>query len=648
MPQYRQLAAIMFTDIVGYTALMGDDEQKAFSILNKNRQIQKPLIENYGGKWIKELGDGVIATFSNVTDAVLSAISIQQSCAEIPGLKLRIGIHLSEVVFENDDVFGDGVNIASRIQAIAPSGAIWISDAVQKNIFNKKGLETTFIREERLKNVKNPISIYEVDIATAQLNNIGSFITPAPSRTIKPLPSSKSVAVLAFTNLSGDPEQEYFSDGIAEEILTSLTSLKDLKVISRSSSFQFKGKHVSLSEMGEKLGAATILEGSIRKQGNRVRITTQLVNAYDGVHLWSDRFDGEMDDIFAFQDQIALAITQKLKVILLESEKLLINKPVVDTEAYELYLKGRFYWNKRGRWLIYALQFFEQAIGIDPTLAKAYSGVADAYSALGLYGIVPPYEAMPKAKEAALKSIELDPLSSEPYTSLGFIYGIYENDRYLAVKNFKHALFLNPEYAPGHAWYSFYLSIVENDLAKAQEEGCRATALEPGNAVAHHITGLAFLAQRRFQEALNEAHKGIEVDDSLFLPYFLAGWCHIETGNFDKAIERLNTALNLSGRHAWALGFMALAQANSGNMEGARALVEEIKARDKAQYFSVFGSVIGAAAVNDIDLALYFLEKGYENKDILIHIFAHLTSMPANLTNDKRFLDFLRRIKLID
>ncbi|MEO8766295.1 MAG: adenylate/guanylate cyclase domain-containing protein [Ginsengibacter sp.] len=645
MPQYRQLAAIMFTDIVGYTALMGEDEQNAFYILNKNRSIQRPLIEKYGGKWIKELGDGVMATFSTVTDAVLSAVSIQKLSSEVPGLQLRIGIHLSEVIFENSDVFGDGVNIASRIQAIAPVGGIWISDAVQKNISNKKGIATKFIREEKLKNVKEPVQIFEVDIASIQINEPGGLFAPSgPAKKI----SKKSIAILPFRNLSGDPEQEYFSDGIAEEILSSLTHLKDLKVISRSSSFQFKGQNIPLTEIGEKLGVATILEGSIRKQGNRVRVTTQLVNSSDGVHLWSDRYDREMDDIFAIQDEIALAITEHLKVTLLESEKLLMNQSVVNTEAYELYLKGRYYWNKRGRWLVNALQFFQQALEIDPNLAKAYAGVADTYAALGLYGIIKPNDAIPKAKEAALRSIALEPSLSEPYTSLGFIYGIYENDRYLANKNFKRALEINPQYAAGLSWYSFYLSIVENDLAKAEEEGLKSTVLEPNNSIAYHITGLAFLAQRKFDEALNQARKAIEIDSTLFLPYFLAGWCYIETRNFEKAIEYLNTALNLSARHSWPLGFMTLAQAGNGNMAEARELLNEIIERDKSQYFSVFGSAIGAAALNDIDLAIHFLEKGYLDKDILINIFAHLAVMPENLRNDKKFLDFLRKIKLID
>ncbi len=645
MTQYRQLAAVMFTDIVGYTALMGDDEQKAFAILNKNRDIQKPLIEKYGGSWIKELGDGIMASFPTVTNAVLSAVSIQQATTAVPGLSLRIGIHLSEVIFENGDVFGDGVNIAARIQAIAPVGGIWISDSVQKNIANK-GIETIFVKEEKLKNVKDAVQIYEVNIATVQLSDIVSA-SSAPTPPAKKIPR-KSIAVLPFINLSGDAEQDYFSDGIAEEILSSLTQLQDLKVVSRSSSFQFRGKHDSPSKIGEILGVATILEGSTRRYGDRVRITTYLVNAEDGVHLWSDKYDGDMKDIFAIQDNIALAVRERLKVTLLESEKSLVNVPVADTEAYELYLKGRYYWNKRGRWLTNALQFFQQAIDIDPTLSKAYAGVADSYAALGLYGILPPNDAMPKAKEAALRSISIDPLLNEPYTSLGFIYGIYENDRYLANKNFKKSIQLNPDYAAAHSWYSFYLSIVENDLTKAEEEGLKSTAIEPYNAISYHITGLAFLAQRKFEESLQQAKKAIEIDATLFLPYFLAGWCFIEMGQSANAIDCLNTALNLSGRHSWALGFMTLAQVHNGNREEALRLMDEIIERDKTQYFSVFGAAIGAAAVDKTDLAIEFLEKGYRNNDILLPIFAHLTVMPVNLRNNKYFLDFLRKIKLID
>ncbi|HKC37832.1 MAG TPA: adenylate/guanylate cyclase domain-containing protein, partial [Chitinophagaceae bacterium] len=342
MSQTRQLAAIMFTDIVGYTALMGNDEQKAFALLKKNRELQKPIIEKFNGRWIKELGDGVLASFNTVTEAILCACEIQIKSDDIPGLQLRIGIHQGEVLFENNDVFGDGVNIASRLQALAPVGGTWISESAYRNVTNKKEIKTKFIGTQPLKNVKEPVSVYE--IITDRSNNSSNF---APMESEKKVPE-KSIAVLPFVNMSNDTEQEYFSDGMAEEILNSLAHLKDLKVAGRTSTFQFKGKNIDLREIGEQLNVRTVLEGSIRKQGNKVRITAQLINAEDGYHLWSERYDRQLDDIFAIQDEIALMITEKLKVILLDADRELITKTYTqNTDAYELYLKGRYEWGRR-------------------------------------------------------------------------------------------------------------------------------------------------------------------------------------------------------------------------------------------------------------------------------------------------------------
>ncbi|MBA2561742.1 MAG: adenylate/guanylate cyclase domain-containing protein, partial [Chitinophagaceae bacterium] len=308
MPQLRQLAAIMFTDIVGYTALMGEDEQKAFELLKKNRLLQKPLIEQNNGRWIKELGDGVLASFTTVSDAVNTAIKIQEACNLSKDFLLRIGIHHGEVVFEDDDIFGDAVNIASRLQALAPVGSIWISESVNNNVSNKKEIKTKFVRTETLKNVKEPVRVYEIIINDNDLESFNA-ITGKPENYV----FDKSIAVLPFVNMSNDPEQEYFSDGMAEEIINSLVHIQDLKVAGRMSSFQFKGSKKDLREVGEKLGVGNVLEGSVRKQGNRLRITAQLINVQDGFHLWSEKYDRNMDDIFAIQDEISLAITEQLK-----------------------------------------------------------------------------------------------------------------------------------------------------------------------------------------------------------------------------------------------------------------------------------------------------------------------------------------------
>ncbi|MFD3003324.1 adenylate/guanylate cyclase domain-containing protein [Pontibacter toksunensis] len=302
MSRIRQLAAIMFTDIVGYTALMGDDEQKAFYLLDKNRALQQALIKQFGGRWIKELGDGVLASFPTVTDAVNCACALVQGCGKVHGLCLHIGIHLGDVVFENEDVFGDGVNIASRLPVLAPAGGIWVSEAVYQNVANKTGVATKFVGEKTLKNVKEPVRVYEVRPTNDIAESSGSYLLHKD----KPQAAApKSVAVLPFVNMSNDPEQEYFSDGIAEEIINSLVHLKDLNVAGRTSSFQFKGKSMDLRELGLKLGVSTVLEGSVRKQGDRLRITAQLINVENGFHLWSEKYDRNMDDIFAIQDEIA-------------------------------------------------------------------------------------------------------------------------------------------------------------------------------------------------------------------------------------------------------------------------------------------------------------------------------------------------------
>ncbi len=259
MSQSRQLAAIMFTDIVGYTALIGDDEQRAFEILNKNRKVQKPLIEQYGGRWIKEIGDGVLACFTTVSDAVNAAIKIQEACNLTKDFLLRIGIHHGEVVFEENDIFGDVVNIASRIQALAPIGGIWISESLHNNISNKREIKTKFVRAETLKNVKELVWIYEVLIENNHPGEQVSFNLT----TVKTTPD-KSIAVLPFVNMSSDPEQEFFSDGLTEEIISDLSRLEKLLVISRSSIMTLKGSNKKIKEIANDVNVRYILEGSVR------------------------------------------------------------------------------------------------------------------------------------------------------------------------------------------------------------------------------------------------------------------------------------------------------------------------------------------------------------------------------------------------
>jgi TolB-like protein/class 3 adenylate cyclase len=416
MPTSRQLAAIMFTDIVGYTALMGDDEQKAFDLLNKNRELQKPLIEQYGGKWIKELGDGVMASFATATDAVQSAISIQQTCYTIPGLQLRIGIHLGDIVFEDSDVFGDGVNIASRLQAIAPIGGIYVSESVQNNIANKKEIYTKFVRAETLKNVREPIRIYEVSSNPADtlhgfnqktykssskrkkiifgtaalllfLIALAAFFIYKNFPTAKKVAGQeKSIAVLPFINLSSDKDNEYFSDGITSEITNQLSKISSLDVRAWSSSVQFKNSAKSLKEKAEVLNAAAILSGSIQKAGNRIRIQAELTDVNTNKRIWGEEYNREWGDIFTIQSELAQQIALELNARLTKDEKKQLElKPTDNPQAYEYYLQGNELHEKLRE--TFSQDFFdnsklmfEKAIQLDSNYALAHAGLATLYN----------------------------------------------------------------------------------------------------------------------------------------------------------------------------------------------------------------------------------------------------------------------------
>lgn len=638
MPQSRQLAAIMFTDIVGYTALMGEDEQKAFELLKKNRQLQKPLIEQCGGKWIKELGDGVLASFSTVTDAVQCAIAIQKSSLGISALKLRIGIHQGEVIFEDNDVFGDGVNIASRIQALAPVGGIWISEPVYNNIANKKDVKTKFIRAEILKNVKESVRIYEVI-------NFAKHVISASKEVTKKSPE-KSIAVLPFADMSSTQDQEYLGDGLAEEILNSIVHLKDLKVAGRTSSFQFKGKNIDLREAGEKLGVNAVLEGSVRKQGNRLRITAQLINVEDGFHIWSEKYDRNMDDIFAIQDEIALAITEQLKITLLEEDREKITKNATqNAEAYELYLKGRFHINRRGSSIIRGLNLFKQAIGADPDYALAYAGYADANQLSAVYGFLPGREVMREVKKAAETCVKLNNSLGEAYGALGSYYVYFEWNWAEAKKSFLKAVELNPKYTQARSLYGLiYLSWVEGNFKEAEKQARISIRLEPLSAIDYADLAWILHTAGRFEEALAYTQTGIEIDNHSFLSQRVAGLCYIALQRYEEAIHTFKYLMSISNRQQHALTALIWAYCGNKNFEEARNLMEELKQRSATEYIAGTYAGLSAAYLGDLDLAFQYLEKAYEDYDPILISIKHSPYVPASLRSDPRFQNLLDRI----
>jgi TolB-like protein/Tfp pilus assembly protein PilF len=642
MPQSRQLAAIMFTDIVGYTELMGDDEDKAFDLLNKNRLLHKPIIERYRGKWIKELGDGVLATFTTVTDAVLCACSIIKGCESIEGLQLRIGIHQSEVVFENNDVFGDGVNIASRLQALAPIGGICISEAVRNNVANRKEIQTRFIKEEMLKHVKEPVRIYEVIVDCA--DPITQYPTKVADKEPTHILIEKSIAVLPFVNMSNDPDQEYFSDGMSEEILNSLSHLKNLKVAGRTSSFQFKTKNIDMREIGEKLGVKNVLEGSVRRQGNRLRITAQLINVEDGFHLWSEKYDRDMDDIFAIQDEIALSITEQLKITLLDKEKeIIFQTPTENKKAYDLYLKGRFYWNRRGPGLKKGLEYFLHSAELDPDFSLAHAGIADTYALFAFYSILPPHQVVPKAKQAAEKAIHSNPALVEPYALQAFLTTFYDRNWTEAKKQFEGAIAINPGYAPAHYWYSNYLSWVHKDYLHSEEEALNAIELEPLTSHSHNTLASVYLCSGKFEEARKASQTAIDLDANTFISYSCLSTSLFGLGKYEEAIEVSKHAVNISARHQYPLLELSWLYHKTNNIPEAQKILDELILRSKTEFISALSLSVAAYASKNYDMAFEFLEQAFEERaSFLVTIGVY--PFFSFIKTDPRFQPFFKRM----
>jgi len=652
MNQHRQLAAIMFTDIEGYSAIMQQNEQQAITLKNRHRQILQEQHKLCHGSIVQYYGDGTLSIFQSAVEAVECALAMQQAFRQQPMVPVRIGLHMGDVIFDDEQLFGDGVNLASRIESLGVPGSVLMSDRVHEEIINHPEFKTYSVGAYHLKNIARKIEVFALDHE--------GLVKPAPD-TLKgktdekkkprlrtfPKSPSKSIAVLPFVNMSNDPEQQYFSDGVAEEIINSLSNLKDLKVAGRTSSFQFNGRNVDLREVGEKLGVSTVLEGSVRKQGNRLRITIQLIKAEDGFHLWSEKYDRSMDDIFAIQDEIAKAITEKMKVTLMEKSRNKIKKPTTqNTEAYELYLKGRFYVNRRGASIITGISYLQQAIELDPDFALAHTGYADANLMAGLYGLLPPKEVMYKAKESAETALKLDPTLCEPYCSLGTYY-CYEWNRAAAEKNFLKSIELNPRYAQAHLWYGLnYLTWMKGDFAKAEEHGRIAIKLEPLSAICYGIYAQIQHAAGKFEEALVTCKTGLELDAGSFLCRLYEGYSHLFLQHYEEALQIFDQLMQHTNKHNFTHGALVMTHCKMGNFEKARILLDELKERAKTEY--IVCTVIGIAASwlnENLEEVFKYLEKGYREHDPMLLSLKYEHWIPETLKADPRYQALLNKME---
>jgi TolB-like protein/class 3 adenylate cyclase/Tfp pilus assembly protein PilF len=643
--QIRQLAAIMFTDMTGYTALMQENEQKARIFRDKQRSALEKFIRAYNGKILQYYGDGSLSIFNSAIDCVRCAIEIQKELSQEPTVPHRVGIHSGDIGYDAEGVYGDCVNVASRIESISIPGAVLISDKVYDEIKNQAEIKTTLLGKFNFKNVKRQIEIFAI-------TNEG-LVVPTPAQLNIKAGSEKSIAVLPFINMSSDPENEYFSDGISEEILNALTRVEGLQVSARTSSFSFKGKHEDVREVGKRLGVATVLEGSVRRAGQKVRITAQLVNAHDGYHIWSENYDGDLEDIFKVQDEISQKIVGRLreKFELSEKKEPIVTAPTENLEAYNLYLKGRYYFNKSNpENILNAIKNFEEAIRLDPQFASPYCMLSYCYSYMGSTGMMKAQEAYSKAKDYTLKAIEIDPHHAESHLSLATIrfFNNWDFDSAEVALNKAIALGLNSSILNQvHGWFL----ITKGRFDEAIEKMEQAVLLDPLSLSLMCNLAIAYSFASRFDEALHWYDKVIEMDPNFRMAYEGKGMTYLARGETEKAIENLEKYHNLIGNPLKGLSTLGHAYAVAGYPEKAMECVEKMKQRELQEPGVVLDLdyAVLYSGLGDKDIVFHHLNRTYEQRmgiACLGIIFCVRYPLLQSLRTDPRFDQLLQKMGL--
>jgi adenylate cyclase len=546
----RRLAAILAADVVGYSRQMGADEAGTLAALKRHREIIfNPAVAAHNGRIVKLIGDGAIVEFGSVVDAVNCALSVQRSGAPLPDaaarpptIVLRIGINLGDVIIENDDIYGEGVNVAARLEPLAEPGGICVSSIVHESIGNRIDVRFQDGGDITVKNIDRPVRVWKWHPAARTLS-------AAHSNTAKAEPNSvtASIAILPFANMSGDPEQEYFSDGITEDIITDLSKIAGLTVIARNSSFTYKGRSVDVRTIGRELGVRSVLEGSIRRAGQRVRITAQLVDAATGGHLWAERYDRDLTDIFEVQDDVTHRIVDALKVTLSSAEKArLADVKASNIAAYDCVLRGREFMlgkDKTRETFEQAIKFFKKAVELDPNYSQAYACLGFGY----MFDYQnrwsdDPDSSLPIAKQYARQAIEKDP--NEPLARcVSALAASYERDL---------------------------------DLAKSEID--IAISLNPNLALAHNLRGTIRSFSGQPLEAIPEIELAMRLDPAL-IPQFLhfLGLANLLAGKYETAAALLRQRIILVPGTDFTRAVLASALGHLGDVDEARRVWHELK-----------------------------------------------------------------------
>jgi adenylate cyclase len=598
----RQLRAILFADIEGYTTFMQESEEVAIQLINRFKAVLKQQIPKHNGTIVQYYGDGCLVTFLSAAQAVSCAVQLQETYRNKPNVPVRIGIHSGEVVFEEENVFGDSVNIASRIESIGVAGSILVSKAIRDQIKNKQEFKLRSLGGLHFKNVKEPLEVFAVsneglNLPTSilpkygaieathtgaydLLNNTdkGPFKPRHENHQIVPASEDSSIAVLPFADMSASRDQGYFCEGIAEEILNSLNRIEGLRVSSRMSSFQFQGTGTDLRKAGQQLNVSTVLEGSVRKAGNRLRVNVHLINVADGFHLWSERYDGDLEDIFAVQDDIAEKVAVALRGMLTPREKDVLKRPETNIEAYEWFLRGRQHMNQLN--FDAAGKMYRKAISIDPDYAPAYAGLANIHSwRFEWFG--------GKSKDLELadlnsnKALELAPYLAESHTARGYM--LSQRRKYKeAEKAFSKAVQLDPNSFDSYYFYA-RTCFANGEIERSAELFKLASEARPDDfqsmsllAQSLSVLGRTKEAHQARTEAIKRAGRQLELDPNDRRVLSLVAGNLYEDGQHDRAFQFIKKALQLYPEDAGVLVNAACLYARAGMNDDAINILNRV------------------------------------------------------------------------
>jgi TolB-like protein len=612
MTSKRKLAAIMFADIVGYSAIMQENENKAKQLRDKSRQVIEEQVAVYAGEIIQYYGDGALIIFPSAKQSLMAAIVIQQTLQQEPVVPVRIGVHLGEIVHDHEGVFGDGVNIAARIESLAIAGSILFSDRVCQEITNHPNIKPISLGQFELKNINVPLQLFAIQEEGITIPKV-SQLNVAKGRNI-----SRSIAIMPFSNMAVPDEPDYFADGVSEEIINGLSKVEGIDVISRSTCHSILRSGEVPIEVGRRLKVSYFLEGSVRKIGNRVRVSVHLINTDDGYQQWAESYDHDLDNIFQVQDEIAHKVINSLKVNfeIPSQQKSVIEKATANIDAYTQHLKGIHYLKKGNpEEAKKAIEHFEQALAMDPDFTAAECALSRSYSYLGSCGALPPVSAYAKALKCVMSAIEKNRDFAEGHLAMANIKFFHFWDWDGARESLEKAVSLGLNSAELYQSFGLYYAAIGKP-SQGILKMIKALELDPLSVQVMTMLGTLYLFNQEYQKAISTFDEILELEPGFRGALQYKGVALACLGRFDEALATFETYHQKVNHPQKALIGLIFCHHHFGHQEKVKELMNRLHTRLKEDYSTAVevDLAIANAGIGDYDAALGFLESVYEKR----------------------------------